>query len=162
MHPILVFELLILVTLANGAPVIAKKVLGDRLGAPFDGGKVLYDGKPVFGPTKTIRGIVTSLLVTLAAALIIGFSWQLGLLVAVGAMAGDLLSSFAKRRMRMSSSSMAVGLDHIPESLLPLFASSLLLPVSLLDILAGTAIFCAGALLLSPLLCRLNLRDKPY
>jgi CDP-2,3-bis-(O-geranylgeranyl)-sn-glycerol synthase len=162
MHPILVFELLILVTLANGAPVIAKKMLGDRLDAPLDGGKVLYDGKPVFGPTKTIRGIVTALLVTLAAALIMGFSWQLGLLVAAGAMAGDLFSSFAKRRMKMSSSSMAVGLDHIPESLLPLFASSLLLPVSLLDILAGTTIFCAGALLLSPLLCRLNLRDRPY
>jgi CDP-2,3-bis-(O-geranylgeranyl)-sn-glycerol synthase len=162
MHPLLVFELLILVTLANGAPVIAKKVLGDRLGAPLDGGKVFFDGKPVFGPTKTLRGIVTSLLVTPAAALILGFSWQFGLLVAVGAMAGDLLSSFAKRRMRMSSSSMALGLDHIPESLLPLFASSLLLPVSLLDILAGTTIFCAGALLLSPLLCRLNLRDRPY
>jgi hypothetical protein len=38
----------------------------------------------------------------------------------------------------------------------------LLLPVSLLDMLAGTTIFCAGALLLSPLLCRLNLRDRPY
>lgn len=162
MHPLLVFELLLLVTLANGAPVIAKKVLGDRLGAPLDGGKVLFDGKPVFGPTKTLRGIVTSLLVTPAAALIIGLSWQLGLLVAVGAMAGDLLSSFAKRRMRMSSSSMALGLDHIPESLLPLLASSVLLPVSLLDILAGTTLFCVGALLLSPLLCRLNLRDKPY
>jgi CDP-2,3-bis-(O-geranylgeranyl)-sn-glycerol synthase len=162
MHPILVFELLILVTLANGAPVIAKKVLGDSLGEPLDGGKVLFDGKPVFGPAKTIRGIASSLLVTPAAALIMGFSWQLGLLVAAGAMAGDLLSSFAKRRMRMSSSSMAVGLDHIPESLLPLSASSLLLPVSLLDILAGTTIFGVGALLLSPLLCRLNLRDRPY
>jgi CDP-2,3-bis-(O-geranylgeranyl)-sn-glycerol synthase len=162
MHPILVFELMILITLANGAPVIAKKVMGDRLGAPLDGGKVLFDGKPVFGPTKTVRGIVTSLLVTPTAGLIMGFSWQLGVLVAVGAMAGDLFSSFAKRRMRMSSSSMALGLDHIPESLLPLFASSCLLPVSLLDILAGTTMFCAGALLLSPLLCRLNLRDRPY
>jgi hypothetical protein len=162
MHPILVFELLILITLANGAPVIAKKVLGDRLNAPLDGGRVLYDGKPVFGPTKTIRGIATALLVTPIAGLIMGLSWQIGLLVAAGAMAGDLLSSFAKRRMKMSSSSMAVGLDHIPESLLPLFASSLLLPVSLLDILAGTTIFCAAALILSPLLCRLNLRDRPY
>jgi len=62
----------------------------------------------------------------------------------------------------MPSSSMALGLDHIPESLLPLLASWLLVPLSLVDVLAGVAIFCAGALLLSPLLYRFKLRDRPY
>jgi CDP-2,3-bis-(O-geranylgeranyl)-sn-glycerol synthase len=57
---------------------------------------------------------------------------------------------------------MALGLDHIPESLLPLLGSRLLLPLSLLDVLAGVAIFCAGALLLSPILYRFNLRDRPH
>jgi CDP-2,3-bis-(O-geranylgeranyl)-sn-glycerol synthase len=162
MHPFLLFELLILIVLANGAPVIAKNVLGDRLSAPLDGGTVLYDGKPLFGPTKTMRGIVASLLATPLAAWLMGLQWELGVLVAAGAMTGDLLSSFVKRRMTLPSSSMALGLDHIPESLLPLLAGSLLLPLGLLDVLAGVAIFCAGALLLSPLLYRLNLRDRPY
>jgi CDP-2,3-bis-(O-geranylgeranyl)-sn-glycerol synthase len=162
MHPFLLFELLILLVAANGAPVIAKNALGNRLNAPLDGGAVLYDGKPLFGPTKTMRGIVASLLATPLAAWLMGLRWELGVLVAAGAMTGDLLSSFVKRRMTLPSSSMALGLDHVPESLLPLLASSLLLPLSLLDVLAGVAIFCAGALLLSPLLYRLNLRDRPY
>lgn len=162
MHPFLILELLILLAVANGTPVIAKKILGDRLARPLDGGTRFYDGKPVFGPAKTIRGVVASLLVTPLAAWLVGLQWELGVVVAAAAMAGDLCSSFVKRRMTLPSSSMALGLDHIPESLLPLLGSRLLLPLSLLDVLAGVAIFCVGALLLSPILYRFNLRDRPY
>jgi CDP-2,3-bis-(O-geranylgeranyl)-sn-glycerol synthase len=162
MHPLLLLELLILLAVANGAPVIAKKILGDRLARPLDGGTRFFDGKPVFGPTKTIRGIVTSLLATPLTAWLMGLQWELGVVVAAAAMAGDLCSSFVKRRMTLPSSSMALGLDHIPESLLPLLASRLLLPLSLLDVLAGVAAFCVGALLLSPILFRFNLRDRPH
>jgi CDP-2,3-bis-(O-geranylgeranyl)-sn-glycerol synthase len=77
-------------------------------------------------------------------------------------MAGDLLSSFVKRRLHLASSSMAIGLDHIPESLFPLLASRLLLPTSLVDVVAGVTIFVAVALILSPLLYKLNLRDQPH
>jgi len=162
MQPLLLLELLILLAVANGAPVIAKKILGDRLARPLDGGTVFFDGKPVFGPTKTSRGIVTSLLATPLAAWLMGLQWELGAVVAAAAMAGDLCSSFVKRRMTLPSSSMALGLDHIPESLLPLLASRLLLPLSLLDVLAGVAVFCVGALFLSPILFRFNLRDRPH
>jgi CDP-2,3-bis-(O-geranylgeranyl)-sn-glycerol synthase len=162
MHPFLLLELLILLAVANGTPVIAKKILGDRLSRPLDGGTRFYDGKPVFGPAKTIRGIVASLIAAPLAAWLMGLQWEVGALVAAAAMAGDLFSSFVKRRMTLPSSSMALGLDHIPESLLPLLASRLLLPLSLLDVLAGVAIFCAGALLLSPILYRFNLRDRPH
>ena len=117
MQPLLLLELLILLTVANGTPVIAKKILGDRLARPLDGGTLFYDGKPVFGPTKTIRGIVTSLLATSLAAWLMGLQWELGVVVAAAAMAGDLCSSFVKRRMTLPSSSMALGLDQIPESL---------------------------------------------
>jgi len=162
MQPLLLLELLVLLAVANGTPVIAKKILSDRLSRALDGGTLFYDGKPVFGPTKTIRGIVASLLATPIAAWFMGLQWELGLLVAAAAMAGDLFSSFVKRRMTLPSSSMALGLDHIPESLLPLLGSRLLLPLSLLDVLAGMAIFCVGALLLSPILYRFNLRDRPH
>lgn len=162
MQVFLIFELLILLSVANGAPVIAKKLLGDRLNRPLDGGAIFFDGKPLFGPTKTIRGILASALATSLAAWIIGLGSALGVLVAAAAMAGDLFSSFVKRRMMLPSSSMALGLDHIPESLLPLLAAGLVLPLDLLDVLAGVAVFCAGALLLSPILYRFNLRDRPY
>jgi hypothetical protein len=38
----------------------------------------------------------------------------------------------------------------------------LLLPLSVLDIVAGVTIFVVGALLLSPILFKLNLRDEPH
>lgn len=162
MHPILILQLMILLAVANGTPVAAKKVLGNALARPLDGGAVFFDGRPLFGPSKTIRGIVLSLLATPLAALLMGLQWELGALVAALAIVGDLCSSFVKRRMGLPPSSMAVGLDQIPESLFPLVASRLLLPVTLLDILAGVMIFFVGELILSRILFHLHLRDRPY
>jgi hypothetical protein len=162
MQVVLLLQLLILLVVANGSAVAAKKLLGETLARPLDGGAVLVDGRPVFGPTKTIRGVVVSVLATAICATLMGLGWRVGVLIAVFAMVGDLFSSFVKRRMDLASSSMAIGLDHIPESLFPLLASRLLLPLSILEVVAGTAIFVVGALVLSPLLFKLNLRDEPH
>jgi CDP-archaeol synthase len=162
MQVVLLLQLLILLVVANGSAVAAKKLLGETLARPLDGGAVLVDGRPVFGPTKTIRGVVVSVLATAICATLMGLGWRVGVLIAVFAMVGDLFSSFVKRRMDLAASSMAIGLDHIPESLFPLLASRLLLPLSILEVVAGTAIFVVGALVLSPLLFKLNLRDEPH
>ncbi len=162
MQAILILQLLILLAVANGTAVIAKKVLGDAFARPLDGGAVFVDGRPLFGPTKTIRGIVLSLLATPLSASLMGLEWKLGALVAIGAMAGDLLSSFVKRRLGLSPSSMAIGLDQIPESLFPLIAARMLIPVTLLDIVVVVAIFFVGELMLSRILFKLRLRDRPY
>ena len=77
-------------------------------------------------------------------------------------MAGDLLSSFLKRRLGLQSSSKAVGLDQIPESLLPLLACRQALSLTALDIVAGTAIFFVAEVVLSRFLFRLHVRDRPY
>jgi CDP-2,3-bis-(O-geranylgeranyl)-sn-glycerol synthase len=90
------------------------------------------------------------------------FPWQLGLLVAVGTMAGDLFSSFVKRRMGLPPSSMALGLDQIPESLFPLLLSALLVPLGAIDIVAGVVIFLVAAPIVSRLFFYLRLRDQPY
>jgi CDP-2,3-bis-(O-geranylgeranyl)-sn-glycerol synthase len=57
---------------------------------------------------------------------------------------------------------MAIGLDHIPESLFPLLVIRSLLPLSILGVVVGVTIFVIGALILSPLLFKLKLRDEPY
>lgn len=158
----LLLQLLILLAVANGTPVLAKKLLGVTFARPLDGGGLFVDGQPIFGPSKTIRGIVLSVLATSICAALMGLGWKVGTLVAAFAMAGDLFSSFAKRRLQLVSGSMAIGLDHIPESLFPLLASRLLLPLSILDIVAGVTIFLVSAVILSPLLFKLNLRDKPH
>ena len=161
-HVTLLLQLLMLLVVANGAAVAAKKLLGAKFARPLDGGALFVDGRPLLGPTKTIRGIVASVLATSICASLMDLGWEIGALIAAFAMAGDLLSSFVKRRLHLASSSMAIGLDHIPESLFPLLASRLLLPVSIADVVVGVTMFVVGGLVLSPILFRLNLRDEPH
>ncbi len=77
-------------------------------------------------------------------------------------MAGDLLSSFTKRRLRLKPSSMAPGLDQVPEIILPLFVLAGTLGLGALDIIAGVATFWIGEVLISRLLFALRIRDRPY
>ncbi len=114
MQVFLLLQLLILLMVANGAAVAAKKLLGATFARPLDGGALFVDGRPILGPAKTIRGIVASVVATSICASLIDLGWEIGALIAAFAMAGDLFSSFVKRRLHLASSSMAIGLDHIP------------------------------------------------
>jgi CDP-2,3-bis-(O-geranylgeranyl)-sn-glycerol synthase len=162
MHYMTLAQLLILLSLANGTPVIAKRILGETYAMPIDGGTRFVDGRPLFGPSKTIRGVVVSLLVTTLGAPLIGLQFKIGLLVAATSMAGDLLSSFLKRRFGLAPSSKATGLDQIPEALFPLLACRSAFSLTAIDVVAGCAIFFVGEVLLSHLFFRLRLRDRPY
>jgi hypothetical protein len=162
MQSALIVQLLVLLAVANGTPVAVKKLLGDTFAHPLDGGAVFADGRPLFGPSKTIRGIVLAVPATAGAAVLIGLDWKVGALLGGVAMASDLCASFLKRRMGMPSSSMALGLDQIPESLFPLLACRLLLPLTLLDIGVATIGFFVAELVLSRILFKLHLRDRPY
>ena len=162
MQPVLILELLILIGVANAVPVAAKKLFGEHWAWPVDGGATFFDGRPVFGPSKTIRGVTLALLITPLFAMLLGLPWELGALIAASVMAGDLFSSFVKRRMGLAPSSQATGLDQIPESLFPLIASGWMLPVGFIDIVVGVTIFLVAAPLLSRVFHRLGLRDQPY
>jgi hypothetical protein len=162
MHPLAVAQLLILLTLTNGSPVVAKLVLRDRFSMPLDGNRKFIDGRPLFGPAKTIRGILVAIVVPAASAPLLGLDLEIGLLVGATAMAGDLLSSFVKRRLGLAPSSRATGVDQIPESLIPLLVCRQVLALTAVDIVVACGVFFAGELLLSRLLFRLHLRDRPY
>jgi hypothetical protein len=162
LQPVQIGEVLLLLMLANGAPVIAKKLLGTFFNRPLDGGRSGPDGRPWLGPSKTIRGIAVSLIATTFGAALTGFGWRLGAVVALAAMTGDLASSFFKRRLGMASSSRAIGLDQIPESLLPALASAPMLGLHALDISTIVLVFLVGELALSRLLFRWRIRDRPY
>jgi hypothetical protein len=162
MQPWLIAQMLILLALANGTPVFAKKIFGERFSRPIDGGLRFFDGRPLFGVSKTIRGALLAILVTTAGAPLIGLDWKIGVLMGTFAMIGDLASSFTKRRLAMASSSQAIGLDQIPESLLPLLACRGALVLTYLDIVVILVLFFVGEVLLSRLLFRFGLRDRPY
>ncbi|HZB93198.1 MAG TPA: hypothetical protein VE397_17260 [Stellaceae bacterium] len=162
MHSLIVLRSLALLLLANGTPVAAKKILGRRLAQPLDAGVKLPDGRPLLGPSKTVRGVVLSLLVTAAGAPLLGVAPSLGALFAGAAMAGDLLSSFAKRRLDFRPSSRALGLDQVPESLLPLLACRSALGLTDVDVALAVSVFFLGEIALSRLLYWVHLRDEPY
>ena len=157
-----VLQTLLLLAAANSAPVIAKKLLGQSLSYPLDGGFAFVDGRPIFGPSKTIRGIVCAVTASSLCAIILGFAWTTGLILGLAAMAGDLISSFIKRRLGFPPSSMALGLDQIPESLLPALASLSFMTLTAGDVVLIVALFFAGELVLSRLLFSVDLRDQPY
>src|SRR3954449_774226 len=114
-----VAHVLFLVTIANGSPLLAKWLMWDTLSGPVDRDLRFTDGRPVFGRSKTIRRILVSVVRTALAAQLTGLGWSRGALIAMMAMAGDLLSSLIKRRLGMEPSTMALGLDQIPESGFP-------------------------------------------
>ena len=91
---------------ANGIPL----VLGG--GTPIDLGKKFFDGNPILGKGKTIRGFLLGVI----AGTIIGFlegNLVLGLLLSIGALLGDLTGSFLKRRIGIKRGQPAWGLDQL-------------------------------------------------
>jgi len=97
---------------ANAMPV----VLGG--GTPIDLGRKWFDGKPIFGSHKTIRGFIAGVtagtLTGLAQEFVLNsvapsdfvlafhFSVFVGFVVSSGALLGDLAHSFVKRRIRIA------------------------------------------------------------
>ncbi|MCK5386644.1 MAG: CDP-archaeol synthase [Gammaproteobacteria bacterium] len=158
----LVIKILFLLLLANGTPIIAKKLLGSRLTFPLDGGKKFIDGRPLFGTSKTIRGIISSIFITSIGAVLIGYSLQTGALFAVVSLTGDLVSSFIKRRLGLPSGSRTLGLDQLPESTLPLLFYWSVFGLDIPTAVTIVVIFFICELILSRVMFRLHIRDHPY
>jgi CDP-archaeol synthase len=155
-------RLLVLLGVANSAPIAAKHLLGVRWNAPIDAGWRFVDGRPLLGSSKTVRGFVAAVAGAALAAALLGYSLGLGAEVGALAMLGDALSSFVKRRLGVTPSGRAIGIDQIPEALLPLLVIRGTLALSLLQIAAITLAFFALEIPLARLAFRLGLRDRPY
>ncbi len=110
-------------------------VFGGRGSRPIDGGLKLRDGRPVFGKGKTVAGFLWGLLVgtgtgtlqsiivgTLAIGWLTGFrpvhesalgTFGVVFPIALGAMCGDLLGAFLKRRLGYPRGASAPVLDQL-------------------------------------------------
>jgi CDP-2,3-bis-(O-geranylgeranyl)-sn-glycerol synthase len=84
---------------ANAAPLL----FGG--GPALDGGRKLSDGQPIFGSHKTVRGVMVGVLAGtifgLAESLVDSRLALAGFMIAFGAVLGDLLGAFIKRRLRV-------------------------------------------------------------
>ena len=157
-----IFQALVLLIAANGAPVITGKVLGNRLARPMDNGLNLSDGYRLFGNSKTWRGLFSAVFFTTAVAILFGIQPLTGVLFGTLTMTGDLLASFIKRRRGNVESSRARGLDTVPESLLPLCLLKDSLALNLIDITLIVGLFFLIEEFVSPVLYRLHIRNQPY
>ncbi|MEJ2345565.1 MAG: CDP-archaeol synthase [Gammaproteobacteria bacterium] len=153
---------LLLLVVANGAPVAAWKLLGRHWSFPVDAGLQLADGQRLLGPSKTWRGVGAATIAGAASAALLGLPAATGALTGLLAMTGDLFSSFVKRRLGIPASGMALGLDQIPESVLPVLALRGPLALTWSDVAVLVAAFSITELLLSRMLFLLNLRKQPY
>ena len=92
----------------------------------------------------------------------LGYPPAMGAAFGALAMAGDALSSFLKRRVGVRPSGMALGLDQIPEALLPVIALKAPLGLSWAGVGYTVVGFFLLELLLSRLLFHLQVRKRPY
>ncbi|MBS7644102.1 CDP-2,3-bis-(O-geranylgeranyl)-sn-glycerol synthase [Candidatus Bathyarchaeota archaeon] len=97
-------------------------------GSQIDFGRNFIDGRPLFGPHKTIRGFFSGLI----AGVIIGFlqgTIVLGFLLSIGALIGDLVGAFAKRRLSIPSGYPFPVFDQLGFVVAALIFGSFLLPL---------------------------------
>lgn len=155
-------HLLVLIIIANAAPIILRWLMKSRLNTAIDFGYRLADNNPLFGSSKTWRGAVGAVIFTSPAAVLLGYSLDTGIMIAVYAVLGDIFSSFIKRRLGMKPSSMAALLDQVPESLLPAVMLREAFELDAQSIIILVCVFIIAELLLSYIFFKLGIRKTPY
>jgi hypothetical protein len=155
-------QLLLLLGVANGAPIVARHFLKARWSAPLDAGRQFVDGRPLLGSSKTVRGLVVAVVCPAGVAVLLGWPLWVGAQIGLLAMAGDALSSFTKRRLNIAPSGKATGIDQIPEALLPLLAVRETFALAWPEIAAITLAFFVLEIPLARLFFALGWRDRPY
>ncbi|MBI5635377.1 CDP-2,3-bis-(O-geranylgeranyl)-sn-glycerol synthase [Candidatus Micrarchaeota archaeon] len=153
---------------SNSTPV----VLGG--GKPLDLGKTLWDGRRVFGASKTIRGLLSALVVgtfvsiplSLFPQFLPGFSLEqkitVAFLVSLGAMIGDLIGSFSKRRLGFGEGESFIVTDQLLFLAVALLLSSTYVKIGLYDIVALVVVTFVLHVLFNQIAHRLGLKKVPW
>ena len=162
-HALAIIQSLILISAANGAPLLVARPAGsapcpsdrrgDRIARRSSSTRSFQDlawARRSYS-SRDLRGGPDRSAVAAGCA-------RCG----ASAMAGDCLSSFVKRRFGLEPSSMTLGLDQVPESLFPAIVCSAYLPLGPVDVLTIVLVFSVGELAMSRLLFAVGLRDRPY
>ena len=118
---------------ANAAPLL----FGG--GNPLDGGRNFLDGKRIFGSHKTVRGFIAGIMagtiIGLVESTVDGNLLFGGFMIGFGAVLGDLLGAFVKRRLGLKPGSPFPVVDQLDFVLGGLLLGSLFFPLSLTAVL---------------------------
>ncbi len=146
---------------ANAVPV----VFGG--GRPLDFGRTLKDNRPIFGSHKTFKGFIAGLVVgTLVgfgeSVVLENYSPLLGFFLSLGALFGDLIGAFIKRRIGLSPGALFPVVDQLDFVLVALLFSLPVSPPSL-SMAIVILIFTIPMHLLTNLLAYLTrIKSKPW
>ncbi|MBR9679714.1 MAG: CDP-archaeol synthase [Candidatus Altiarchaeota archaeon] len=119
--------------MANMAPPLLSKLF-PWLSKPIDFGKSFLDGKRILGDGKTFVGFLFAPVVGMLTAHLLGLDYRAGFLLGFGAMFGDSVGSFLKRRKSLDRGANAGMLDMIDFVLGAIIFSSPLVSWSLSEI----------------------------
>jgi len=155
-------HILVLLVATNGAPVIVARICGARGALPLDLGRQCADSHPLFGASKTWRGLASAILTSTLVAGIFGYGIGFGLAFGALVMTGDLCSSFIKRRLGLAPSAQCLGLDQLPESLLPSIYAVVSLNIAWWWAPVLALAFMLIEIVVSKPLFWLNIRKRPY
>lgn len=147
---------------ANAIPVITGG------GYPIDFGKKFFDGKPIFGRNKTFQGFFSGLIIGTTVGLVesafFGYHLFFGLLLSLGALFGDLIGAFVKRRLGLAPGELLPVIDQIDFILGAILFSFLISPPNKSGelILAVLIITPPVHLLTNFAAYKLGLKDNPW
>ncbi|SFM45801.1 CDP-archaeol synthase [Thermodesulforhabdus norvegica] len=106
-------------SLVNLSPPLLAFFFGSKYDAPLDGGRKFWDGRPLLGPHKTIRGVLGGVVTGVFISPFFGWGILEGTALAILSMLGDLITSFIKRRANLPSGSVVIGGDQFLECVMP-------------------------------------------
>ena len=135
----------------------------------MDMGKKFSDGRRIFGDGKTTRGFVGGLIVGTIVGLLQGIAevplgehLLLGFLLALGALLGDLVSSFIKRRLDIERGGAAPGLDQLSFVVVALMLASPVKVITWREIAAILIVTPPIHLATNFVGYKLGLKSRPY
>jgi len=167
--------------LANATPVFAKRIpLLKKLEYPIDFYKT-YKGIRIFGDHKTMRGLITGIVIAILTAGIqqaiynnspelrnaLGFDFSsinffvYGFLAGFGALIGDAIKSFFKRRVNIKPGATWFPFDQIDYIIGGIVFLIPLIRLSFLDYLITFIVWFAMHLISTYIGFLLKLKDKP-
>ncbi len=167
--------------IANSTPV----VFGG--GAPIDRGKTLSDGRRILGDGKTLRGFIAGVLcgtltgivqisiaplllpilsnyvvVTVVMEEILLMSVPVVMLLSVGALLGDMIGSFLKRRVGLQSGGPAPVLDQLGFIIAALALASPLIQPSAIYVIVLVSVTLLAHWITNVLGYLLGLKENPW
>lgn len=155
---------------ANATPVVAVKIIGRS--TPLDKGLYAWDNRRILGDGKTIEGLISGTTMgTLVGILLfiltdVFRSFLEPFILSIGAMIGDILGSFMKRRIGLERGKPLPIVDQLGFLLSSLFFSFMIygLPEwARLDIFITILIITFFLHIATNYIAfLLNLKDKPY